>query len=96
MDYTLLQKSNGDYYLAIWNDVMVYQIANSKKAGHDIYPSHVPVTLKFSTPHDFDVYVPSDPSGIDPTETYTIAKTDREIRIDLPAKVLLIKIVRDR
>ena len=77
MDYPMLQKSNGDYYLAIWNDLMVYQIANSKKAGHDIYPPRVPVTLKFSTPHDFEVYAPNDPRGVDPTETYTIAKTDR-------------------
>lgn len=96
MDYTLLQKSNGDYYLAIWNDVMVYQIANSKKAAHDLYPPRAPVTLKFSTPHNFEVYAPNDPSGVHPTGTYTIATTDRAIRIDLPAKVLLIKITRDR
>jgi hypothetical protein len=92
MDYTLLQKSNGDYYLAIWDDVMVYQIANSKKAGHDIYPPRVPVTVKFSTPHNFTVYAPNDPTGVNPTGTYTIGVTDRAIRIDLPAKVLLIRI----
>jgi hypothetical protein len=95
MEYTLLQKSNGDYYLAIWNDVMVYQIANSKKAAHDIYPPRVPVTLRFSTPHSFMVYAPNDPSGANPTRRYTISATDRAIRIDLPAKVLLIKITRD-
>lgn len=95
VDYTLLQKSNGDYYLAIWNDVMVYQIANSMKAAHDIYPPRVPVTIKFSAPHNFTVYAPNDPSGVNPTDTYTIATSDRAIRLDLPAKVLLIKISGD-
>jgi hypothetical protein len=55
----------------------------------------VPTTLRFSTPHDFKVYAPNDPSGIDPTGTYTIARTDRAISIDLPARVLRIKISYD-
>ena len=97
MRYTLLQKSNGAYYLALWNDVRVYELAKQTKSGvvlgKDLYPPAVPVTLTFSSQKDFTVYAPSDTSGVNPTDRYTISRTLSSISLDLPPKVLLIKIV---
>jgi hypothetical protein len=95
MRYTLLQKSTGAYYLAIWNDVKVYKVATKKKPGKDIYPKHVPISVTFSAPKTLTVYAPNDATGIHPTNAYTLSKTPRSIDLDLPPKVLLIKIVDD-
>lgn len=92
MEYTLLQKSTGEYYLAIWNDISVYQIAADGVPGKDSYPAEVPVKVTFSGPQSFTVYAPNDPSGVDPTDAYTISTTDRSITLKLPPEVLLIKI----
>lgn len=43
---TLLQKSNGDFYLLLWNDVTVYDSATDT----DVANPAVPVTLKVNTP----------------------------------------------
>jgi hypothetical protein len=94
MGYTLLEKSSGHYYLALWNDIKVYRVATSAtEPGKDLYPQNVPVTLRFSAPQSFVVYAPNDASGVNPTNAYTISVTTRSIQIELPAKVLLIKIV---
>lgn len=92
MRHTLLEKSDGDYYLAIWNDKQVYQLATATVPGMDQYPSSVRVTIDVQTPQTFTVYAPNDKSGINPTDAYTISTTSSSIQIDLPAKVLLIKI----
>jgi hypothetical protein len=100
MHYTLLQKSNGDYYLALWNDVRVYKIAyqdgTKTVPGRDVYPPNVPVTLTFSSPYAFRIYAPADSSGINPTDRYTISTTAYSIKLDLPPEVLLVKIAGDR
>jgi hypothetical protein len=95
MHYTLLQKSNGDYYLAIWNDLKVFQLAAALGTkGYDIYPLSVPVTVNVSSTHPlaFTVYAPNDPSAANPTGVYTVSTGATSIQINLPAKVLLIKI----
>jgi hypothetical protein len=92
MGYTLLQKSDGDYYLAIWNDELVYSTAASGQPGYDIYQKNVPVTIEFCMPRTFTVYAPNDETGTNPTDAYTLATGSDSIQIDLPAKVLLIKV----
>jgi hypothetical protein len=93
MGYSLLQKSNGDYYLAIWNDEQVYAPATSaKNPGHDIDRKSVPVTIRLCMVRSFTVYAPNDDSGANPTSAYTLATAPDSIEIDLPAKVLVIKI----
>ena len=92
MGYTLLEKSTGDYYLALWNDVSVYQIATDRKPGKDLYPSLVPVTIAFPQAQDVTVYAPNDPTGVNPTQAYTIATTSRSITLNLPPEVLLLEI----
>jgi hypothetical protein len=96
MQYTLLQKANGDYYLALWNDTSICQVATSPTSpGQDLYPANVPVIVTFSEPHRLTVYAPNDASGVRPTDSYTLSTTDRSILIDLPAKVLLLRIGKE-
>jgi hypothetical protein len=95
MRYALLQKSNGDYYLAIWNDRLVYEPATRKtKHGEDVYPANVAMTVTFSAESDltFTIYAPNDASGVNPTDEYTLGTTANSIQINLPPKVLLIQI----
>jgi hypothetical protein len=102
MRYTLLEKSNGDYYLALWNDVSVYRIAEciaSKnnvctevRSGKDVYPENVPITVTLHDPRSFTVYAPNDNSGVNPTRAYTIESSDRTIKLEVPPEVLLVKI----
>ena len=97
MRYALLEKSNGDNCLALWNDVRVYDLAWQTSSGmivpgRDIYPANVPVTLTFSSAKDLLVYAPNDASGVRPTGAYTIAKDPFSISLSLPPKVLLLKI----
>jgi len=102
-EYTLLEKSNGDYYLAIWNDISVYEIATCKAwnqknlctrpvPGRDIPAEKVEVTISFSLPESFTVYAPNDASGANPTSAYTLSATTDSITIDLPPEVLIIRI----
>lgn len=95
MEYTLLQKSNGDYYLALWNDVKVYKLATRKAPGKDVYPASVPMAVTFSGSKALTIYAPNDASGVNPTGAYTLAQTSRSITFELPAQVLLIKIADD-
>lgn len=96
MHYTLLEKSDGDYYLAIWNDLQIFQLAAATGSkGYDIYRPNVPVTLIFSEPYKFTVYAPNDASGVNPTSAYTLSTTANSIELNLPAKVLLVKITRN-
>jgi hypothetical protein len=99
--YTLLEKSDGDYYLAVWNDIPVFEIAYCKPtkdgkcapvAGRDIATQEVPVTVSFAGPESFTVYAPNDPSGVNPTKAYTLYLTPMSITVDLPPQVLIIKI----
>jgi hypothetical protein len=102
-EYVLLEKSDGDYYLAIWNDIQVFKLATCKKlnekkhciepvAGKDIPTENIPVTITFSVAESFTVYAPNDPSGTNPTGAYTLSTTSNSIEVDLPPEVLIIKI----
>jgi hypothetical protein len=96
--YVLLEKSNGDFYLAIWNDELVYQSATYKTGqGKDIYPANVAMTVSFPAENDlnFNVYAPNDASGVNPTGEYTLGTTANSIQINLPPKVLLIQIAEN-
>jgi len=96
MGYTLLQKSNGDYYLAIWNDKVVYDVATSAtQPGHDVYPKNAAVTIQFCIPRHFTVYAPNDSAGVNPTTEYTVWSTPKSIELNLPPEVLLIKIATE-
>jgi hypothetical protein len=90
--YVLLQKSSGDYYLAIWNDVSVYDIATSTQPGKDLYPGSVPITLDFTNPHTFAVYAPNE--GPDPIVTVTTPA--RSLKIKVRPDVLIVKIASNQ
>jgi len=92
MRYTLLQKSTGTYYLALWNDISVYEIATQKTACKDLYPSNSPITLTFLTENTFTVYAPNDSTGVNPTTKYTISASPNSIMLNLPPHVLLLEI----
>ena len=96
MDYTLLEKSNGDYYLALWNDLQLYELATATSPGYDLDRQPVPVTITFLDPYKLTVYAPNDPSGVNPTSAYTISTTPNSIQLNLPAKALLLKISASR
>jgi hypothetical protein len=96
MGYTLLEKSNGDYYLALWNDLKVYELATATSPGHDVDRQPVPVTITFRDPYKFTVYAPNDRSGVNPTDAYAISTTPNSIQLNLPPKVLLLKIAASR
>jgi len=93
--YTLLEKSSGTYYLAVWNDISVYRIATQSTSGADLYPQNVPITVTFSEARPLAVYAPNDATGTQPTRTYTISTAEHSITINLPPQVLLIKVRSD-
>ena len=92
MRYTLLEKSNGDFYLALWNDVSVYRVATENTPGRDLYPPSVPVRLEFLDPKRFTVFAPNDASGAGATDAHTIAAAACSLTINLQARVLVIRI----
>ena len=95
MHFTLLEKTPGVFYLAIWNDVSVYRVASLQKTeGADLFPSKVPVTLDFCSPSTVTVYAPGTSSGVEATRNYTLATSATSIRLALPPEVLLLRIVR--
>ena len=93
--FTLLQTSEGSYYLALWNDVSVYELATPSQDGADIYPQPIPITVNFEEPKTITIYAPNDATGMHPTSAYTISEGARSIQFELPAQVLLLKIVDD-
>jgi hypothetical protein len=97
MRFTLLQKSNSDYYLALWNDVEVYRLATPDEHGFDLYPEGVPISVTFSEPKAVTVYAPNDAeTGPSPTVAYTFVQSSRSITLRLPPHVLLLRITDER
>ena len=96
MQYSLLQKANGDYYLALWNDVNVYRLASSGQPGADVYPQNVTMTVTFAGAPPMAVFAPNDATGTLPTSAYTVSTESNSITLDLPPQLLLIRIVTNR
>ncbi|HET9867871.1 MAG TPA: hypothetical protein VFQ06_11305 [Nitrospira sp.] len=55
----LLQKRDGDYYLAMWKEVESYD----RDTDTDLSPSSDSLTIDFESSHDFDVYRPRNLTG---------------------------------
>jgi hypothetical protein len=82
----LMQKSDGSFWLALWNE----QILNSTTDGSDITVSPVSVTLTIGeTVTSITVYDPTISAAV--VETASSVST---MSISLPARVILVKIVK--
>jgi hypothetical protein len=88
--HLLLQKSDGSFYLALWNEVDSYK--SSQSGGSDLFNTPVPVTLSVSKANRAVVYAPNDPTGQNPTEAYTKSASTTKIELNVPDQVILIKI----
>ena len=83
---TLLQKSNGKFYLCLWQEVNSYDINNSVEA--DINNPDVGVTLTVATPITSAVaYRPT--SG---TTGTTLAISGSQITLNVPDQVLIVEL----
>ncbi len=83
---TLLQKSNGKFYLCLWQEVNSYNIANKVEA--DITNPDVKVTLNLKTPMASAVsYLPT--SG---TTASALAIADNQIALNVPDQVLIVEL----
>lgn len=81
--HTLLQKQNGDYYLMLWQDALVYD--TDKRADVEVPP--VPVTVSFKTaPASVSVYELASTKPLS-----TVTKTAK-IDLSIPAEVRVLKI----
>lgn len=89
---TLVQKANGAYYLILWNDVSVFDVATKSSPGEDINPQPVPVTVTFGSRHKFTVYAPNDASGVRPTSAYTLQRTPSAIKLNVPGQMVILEI----
>jgi len=89
--HTLLQKSNGTYYLALWNNVSCYH-TNSGSGGYDITNSPVQTTITLPSSQVFTVYSPSDSSGTAQTNAYTLNTTSTSITLSVPDRVIIVAI----
>ncbi len=83
---TLLQKSNGKFYLCLWQEVSSYDIANDVEA--DINNPDVAVTLNLNTPVAAAVsYLPT--SGTTPTP---LTISNDQIQLSVPDEVLIVEL----
>ena len=83
---TLLQKSNGKFYLCLWQEVSSYDINNSVEA--DIKNPEVPVVLKFATP--VSSAVAYRPTG--GTTGTPLATAGNQISVGIPDEVIVIEL----
>ncbi len=82
----LLQRSDGSFWLALWNE----QVLNSTADGSDIAVANVSITLTLgTTATSITVYDPS--VSTTPVQS---ASNVSALAISLPARVILVKIVR--
>lgn len=86
--HTLLQKRNGDFYLALWSDVPSISYAGGPTGATQTISSSQPVTLSFNQPvANASVYQP-DASTL-PSASY-IAPT--KISLDVPDQITLVRV----
>ncbi len=83
---TLLQKSNGKFYLCLWQEVSSYDINDSVEA--DIKNPEVPDVLKFATP--ISSAVAYRPTG--GTTGTTLAVGGNQISMRIPDEVVIIEL----
>jgi hypothetical protein len=84
--HCLLQKSDGSFWLALWNE----QVLNNTSTGADLGVSAVNVTLTLPTaPSSINVYDPV--ASATPVQTVTSVSS---VTISLPPRVILVKIVK--
>lgn len=91
--HTLLQKSDGVFYLLIWQEVLTCDIFQ----GHphtDITNATVPVTLVVNTPiQQIDLYQPNNSTTATNTYTYPATLTHPStLTLDVPDQVLIVKL----
>ena len=84
---TLLQKSDGSWWLALFRNVTIYDL----KTREDIPIESVPVKLRFHKKRNVCVYRPNES-----TEAYASFNKRKEISIDLGTKLILVEIKRMR
>ena len=81
------QKSDGSYYVALWNPVSVW---SGGPKGHELYPDPVPATLTLPfTARSVQVVDLS--RGLTPVQTVT---GTNQVRVDVTPSVRLVKITR--
>jgi hypothetical protein len=90
--HTLLEKSNGDYFLAIWNEVSSYNLSAKGASSGDISNPTVGVTVTLPSNSVFSVYAPNDSTGQAPTNAYTSNITATSISLNVPDRVLIVQI----
>ncbi|MDQ2799840.1 MAG: hypothetical protein M3Y13_09375, partial [Armatimonadota bacterium] len=90
----LLQKSDGAFYLLLWNDVLVWD----GKAFADINNPPVPVTVSFA-----DAVAHADIAAMNADGTYTTlpgalsgSRGHQTLTLAVPDSLMLVKIVRMR
>jgi len=83
---TLLQKSDGKFYLCLWQEVSSYNIDNSVEA--DIENPEIPVVIKFASP--VSSAVAFRPTGGTTGTTLEIAAN--QINLGIPDEVVIIEI----
>jgi hypothetical protein len=85
--HTLLQKSDGSFWLALWQDVDVYDL----QARADVQNAALPVTLHFATPiRAAETYQPN--QSADALARYNALT---ELTVGVPDQLLLLKLVPD-
>lgn len=91
--HTLLQKSDGVFYLLIWQEVPTCDIYHDHP-HNDITNATVPVTLVVSTPiQKIDIYQPNDSTT--PITNYTHPATlahPSTITLDVPDQMMVVKL----
>lgn len=86
--HTLLQKSNGDYYLMLWQEVKVFQNNRSRPdKDQDLQNPDVPVTLTLKTPMTATAYLPNDG-----TEGKSLTMANNALNLNVPDRVLVVKL----
>jgi hypothetical protein len=78
----LFQKTNGRFYLALWNDVSVWNVSTRR----DITNKVAPVTLKFGENKTVRIYRPSAGTGVRATMAGTT------LTINVPDEVLILEV----
>jgi hypothetical protein len=81
--HTLLQKSDGTFFLMIWNDVMSWDLTGAQ----DIDNADVPVTLSLTGSFDVRTYLPDNSTA----PTATLLNTS-SVNLSVPDQMMLVQL----